>query len=246
MTPMKRNSFSELEHLLLSKENALGLNVPEYSLELAKDSGKSGWMYQSKKNLRPEEALTCFLEDHGYTVMGEEGRLIKMVHSLMCLVAHEEHQNGSMTRTSKSGNRTILLRPCFAMSPTAEFTKEHFRSIISEASIDSIIEYLEDFGDLLRRKDTIGFDPDELDLIYGFIEAVGTQKLLNIFEAASNEGSFFGGWPDIVAIRDSIAHLVEVKTTDSITKKQKDWICTFKNILDIPYSIIRLKKMNQI
>ncbi|WP_444958207.1 hypothetical protein [Microbulbifer sp. ZKSA002] len=135
---MEKNGFPELEHLHLhlhlSKENALGLDVPPYSSEMAKGSGKSGSIYQSKKNLRPRKAPTYFLEDHGYTVMGEESRRIKMVHSLMCLVTHEEHHNGSMTRISKTGDETILLRPYFVMSPTAEFTKEYFRLIISKAS----------------------------------------------------------------------------------------------------------------
>ena len=236
--------LSELSGLVLCKDDVQGFGVPEYSMETKEGVKPPFWSYKRKMKLKPEEVVKLFLEDNGYLVMGEEGLLVRAFYSLMCLVAYEENENGPMVTTTRSGVEKISIKPCFIESPNSAFTRNHICSVLRKGSIESIIEYIECFGRIVHWKGPRGFLPDEIKLLREFLSAFGVDSLLTMFEVASKEISGLSGWPDIVAIKNNSVSFVEVKTTDQLTKRQKDWLSMYKRKLGIEYSIIRLKKMN--
>jgi len=233
------NAFHE-EGMNIIKENVSDLGIAEYSFVAIKDKKNSVWSYNSSNNLKPEAVVARVLADHGYEVMGDEGRLIKQFFQLLCLVAYEEHENGSMI-TETGSQKIISLRPCFMTFPSASFTLEYIKNLLTTSSVDEVIEYIEIFGPVLK-SGFQGFEGDDLDLIHSFLNSFTLSKLLNMFELALSTNSGLSGWPDIAAIKNNHVYFIEVKTTDLLTKNQKSWISIYKKSLDIDYRIIRLKQ----
>lgn len=240
MTHYVSKNLDEIKEIQLIKENVQGFGVPEYSLPVKSEGKAPYWSYKRKCNLKPEEVITKLLEDHKFIVMNGEGGLIREFFNLLQLIACEEHHNGSMVKETANG-KTISLRPCFRTDPSAPFTLEYIKKLLTTSSVDEIIEYLRIFGPVSSSRRSRDFDEDELYIIYEFIKEFTLKRLLAMFELAllDNFGAL-SGWPDITAIKDNCVYLIEVKTTDSLTKKQKDWLTMFKDSLDLDYRIIRL------
>lgn len=227
------NAF-HIEGMIFSRDNVSGFGIPEYTLPAIKDKNKSSWSYQKIDAIKPEDLITKLIEANGYEVMGEEGRLIKQLYNLLCLVAYEEHENGPMI-TETGSKKVVSLRPCFMTFPSAPFTLNYIKKLLTISSIDEIIDYIDIFGPLSQ-----GFDENELDLIHSFLSSFTLEKLLSMFELALSNNSGISGWPDITAMKNNSVYFIEVKTTDSLTKQQKYWLSTYKHLLDIDYRIIRL------
>ena len=235
--------FNGIEGIALSKENAQGFGIPEYLVGLKSGNKGGSWAYKRFRKLKPEGTIKLILEDNGYAVMEHEGEAVRAMLHVMYLVAYEEDANGPMTTIEPDGRICITRKPLCMTFPQAEFTKSHIRKILHGASIDSVIEYLRNFGPVSPGRQAYGLSV-ELDIIEIFLKGFGVEKLLQMFELAVSKSSFLAGWPDLVAIKDDRVDFIEVKTTDSLTKNQKEWLELYKDSLDINYSIIRLKKSN--
>lgn len=236
-------NLNEIEEIQLIKENVQGFGIPGYSISVKRGEGKAPyWSYKRESNLTPEAVITMLLEEHNFLVMSGEGKLIRQFFNLLQLIAHEEHHNGSMVKKTAKGVR-ISLRPCGAISPNSPFTIEYIRKLLTTSSINEIIEYLEIYGQLVLYKRPYGFEEEELAIIYVFLKAFTVERLLAMFELAySAYSQGLTGWPDITAIKDDCVYFIEVKTKDSLTKRQKDWLTLYKDSLDIDYRIISLKQ----
>lgn len=243
MEQIEQAYFNNIEGITLSKENAQGFGIPEYIVDVKSGNKDGYWAYKQFRKLSPEEVIKLILEDHGYSVMVHEGQVIHAMLNVMCLVAYEENENGPMTTINPDGRICITHKPLIMTYPQADFTQSHIRKILHGASIESVIEYLRDFGPVAPGRQAYGLEM-ELDIIERFLEGFGVERLLQMFEVATSKISGLVGWPDLVAIKDGRVDFIEVKTSDSLTKKQKDWLGLFKDLLNINYSIIRLKKSN--
>ena len=239
MTHCLSNNLDEINELQLIKENAKGFGIPEYSFPVQKGVSAPYWAYKRKRKLKPEAVVSMFLEDHGFVIMDAEGELIRNLYHLMCLIAYEENENGPMIIETEN-EITRHLRSCFITAPSYPFTLEHIDNLLTSSSINEVIKYLEIFGQLLFYKKPPRFQEKELDIIKVFLKAFTLERLLAMFKLALPSNTELNGWPDITAIKDNCVYFIEVKTTDSLTKRQKDWLATYNDSLDLDYRIIRL------
>lgn len=216
------NHFAESLELTLQPNLYQDLPITSYKL-LAKYKPEKGvWIYKQRQT-SPEGYVQKLMEDHGYTVLAEEGELIKDLFGLFYRVSAEETSGSS-----------------FLTSPYHNETTEFFEKVTADKTVTEFIWSL----------NHMSFDPrcpfycvneESLSVLTEILESTGLDLLCQLQRIVAKDQLKLSGWPDLTLVKDGKLTFVEVKTTDRLTRQQKVWISRFVEPLDFNYIVISME-----
>ena len=216
------NPFAESLELTLQPNLYKDLPISSYKFLAEYKNEKGVWVYK-RRQTSPEGYVQELMEDHGYTVLADEGKLIKELFGLFYRVSAEEI-SGSSFFTSPYDNETTE----FFEKVTVEKTVTEFIWSLNSMSFDPLCPFY-------------CLDEESLCILTEILESTGLDLLCQLQRIVAKDQLKLSGWPDLTLVKDGKLTFVEVKTTDRLTRQQKVWISRFVEPLNFNYIVIKIE-----